>query len=584
MTIQIDHWETALPTNWFSSDQQLQRTLEFYEGATSYRAGIADLYHFGRICATQLEPLSRELSHPSHAPRFERFGRTGKRVEQLYHHPTQHAIGRILHDAGLFHLHGQPARHLWSVAYLYLSAQNGEIGHHNSLMATVVVSRLLQKVGLHPAQKERTARYLHALQEKEPLSVALCLTHTQQKTVATPDPTGEEGVWRITGSQTVAWVASADLMLVAVQLHSDSAEQPSQSALFLLPRFLHDQTLNHVSVEQIEPTVGANQQLMGRIVFQNALAYQIGDSCQTDSYLSDYIYSTLHFYNAIAFTAYTRRSYVVAWSYTNQNRFDARELIRLPLVQQMLTHIRTDATALLSGSLHIAKLLDHLDNQQDDPDLPALVRTLLTLHFLRASKLAQAALHDGIELLGENGIIDSYSSLPLLSRDAAINVFWSGSPYLVWRTLFDQCQQYAAHLPFLKRTRQLLEAISVVELKQEGMAVLDQLSAELDAILALDHVEGQVYFAPVMERLADLFYVACMAVESAWDTTIKQDRTKQRLAEFLLKRRVTQLPLGHWREYPTWLARLCHEHRPTRTQWNYEAWDQFEKNDRDETD
>ena len=578
--IPTDHWESVLPVNWFSSDHQLQRTLEFYEGAAAYRGGIASLYHFGRICATQVEPLARELTHPSHTPRLERFNRLGKRVEQICYHPTYYAIGRILREAGLFELHHQPAHHLWSVAYYYLSAQNGEIGHHSALMATVAVTQLLKKVGLHPSQKKCTDHYLKRLHANPSLSVALCLTHdhAQQQTVATPEG---DGIWRITGNQMLSWITSADLMLVTARIHPDASDDSPTLGLFLLPRLLDDQTLNQFTVEQIEPTVGANQQLMGKLFFHGAMAYQIGEIDQTATYLTEHIYPTLHFYNAIALTAYARRSYVVAWSYAQQCRFDGRELVRLPLIQQLLTHIRTDATALLSATLHIAKLLDDLDQQRDDPDLPSLVRFLLTLHLLRATKLSQSSLHDAIELLGENGIVDTYSPLPLLLRDSAINVFWSGSPFLLWRELFDQSQQYAIHLPFLKRIRQLLESVSAVELKQEGLVILDQLSAELDAILALDRFEGQVYFPHVMERLADLFSVACMAVESAWDTTLKQDRTKQRLAEFLFKRRVTQLPLGQWREYPTWLARLCHEHRPSRTEWNYEAWDQFEKDDSD---
>ena len=37
-------WENARPNNFFSYDPNLQRTLEFYDGATAYRAYVPRLY------------------------------------------------------------------------------------------------------------------------------------------------------------------------------------------------------------------------------------------------------------------------------------------------------------------------------------------------------------------------------------------------------------------------------------------------------------------------------------------------------------------------------------------------------------
>jgi hypothetical protein len=75
-----------------------------------------------------------------------------------------------------------------------------------------------------------------------------------------------------------------------------------------------------------------------------------------------------------------------------------------------------------------------------------------------------------------------------------------------------------------------------------------------------------------MDRLADLFYVACMATEAAYERAVYRDRSKERLAEFFLYRRVTQRPLKAWSDYGEWVARLCADLRPWRIDLA-EKWD-----------
>ena len=123
-------------------------------------------------------------------------------------------------------------------------------------------------------------------------------------------------------------------------------------------------------------------------------------------------------------------------------------------------------------------------------------------------------------------------------------------------------RRYGLHKSFLALIRRMLEPLAVRELQVNGLQALDQISAELDAILELEELMASVYFRPMMDRLTDLFYTACMAVEAAWELALKQDKTKQRLAEFYLYRRVMKRPLSDWTAYPEQISRLCYDVRP----------------------
>ena len=67
-----------------------------------------------------------------------------------------------------------------------------------------------------------------------------------------------------------------------------------------------------------------------------------------------------------------------------------------------------------------------------------------------------------------------------------------------------------------------------------------------------------------MDRLTDIYYLACMGVEAAWELYQKEDRTKQRLAEFFLDRRVMRREPIDISNYGDQVSRLCHALRPDR--------------------
>ena len=75
----------------------------------------------------------------------------------------------------------------------------------------------------------------------------------------------------------------------------------------------------------------------------------------------------------------------------------------------------------------------------------------------------------------------------------------------------------------------------------------------------MDELTGAIFFRPLMDRVTDLFYTACMAAESGWERKAKEDKTKARLAIFFLNRRVAGLRPGDITYYDDQVARLSSE-------------------------
>ena len=102
----------------------------------------------------------------------------------------------------------------------------------------------------------------------------------------------------------------------------------------------------------------------------------------------------------------------------------------------------------------------------------------------------------------------------------------------------------------------------IQRLRRESLEQLDLLTGQLDALLAMDEMNASLPFRPLMDRLTDLYYVACLGVEAAWEAYKKQDRSKQRLAEFFLDRRVLRREAIDIPNYGEQVSRLCADIRP----------------------
>jgi alkylation response protein AidB-like acyl-CoA dehydrogenase len=564
--------EAAWPDNLFASDQNLQRTLEFYEGAEKYRAGVAALYRFGRIAARELDAVARSSNARENLPRADRFDHIGRRREQVAYHPDYHECGRLIYGSGVLAELGEPANNTRALALFYLSAQNGEAGHNCPVACGAGAIKILQKIGLHPDQQARAEEWLERLLDPDyatNFTGAQFVTEVQggsdvgaNGTLATPLDSAA-GSWLLNGRKWFCSNVTADLALVVARV-AGQGEGTRGLGLFAVPRLLDDGSLNGLYIERLKEKLGTSSLASAECEFRDAVAWQVGDVRHGIHYLMQHVINTSRIYNAAGTAAHARRAYLTAWSYAQPRRAFGGAIITFPLVQDILTKMRSDATALTSGLFHITRLLDEAEAGTVTDETEAILRTAINLNKYRSAVISHEVINHGIELLGGNGAIETFSVLPRLLRDNVVYENWEGPHNVLMAQLQRDFRRYRHHEPFLRRVRALFAGLATGELRVQGMAAADQISAELDAILQLEELEASVYFRPLMDRLADLFYTGCMAVEGGWELLTKQDRTKQRLAWFYFHRRVVRTPLAQWREYPTWIGRLCHEIRPGR--------------------
>jgi alkylation response protein AidB-like acyl-CoA dehydrogenase len=563
-------WERAQPDNFFVSDRNLQRLLEMYWGEEDYRRRLPRLLAFGATSATVVDAAARESNRDENLPRLDRYDAVGKRIEDVTFHPSYHEAGRAIYGSGVMSVYEDPGTNLLSLALFYLSSLNGEAGHNCPLACTAGLIKVLQAEAAPQLQQRFLPRLLDPNYDTN-YHGAQFLTEVQggsdvgaNATEAEPLDPATEGTWLLTGEKWFCSNVTADLALVTARVPGQG-EGTKGLGLFLVPRVLEDGTLNHLTIRRLKYKLGTRSMATAEVEFDKALAYQVGKTQAGFRNVMVYVINTSRIFNAMGCSANARRAYLTAWTYAQHRAAFGRSILHFPLVQEMLTQMRTDCAAMLAGTMRIVHTLDEVETgKRQDAGTAAFLRMAINLNKYRTAVLAHGVIEQGIEMLGGNGTIEDFSVLPRLLRDNVVYENWEGTHNVLLAQVQRDMLRCAIHEPFLAQLRGMLEPLTFGRLRREALMHLDQIEEQLAALLTMDTMSASIPFRVLMNRLTDLYYVACMGVEATWELYKKEDRTKQRLAEYFFDRRVARRDALDIANYGDQVSRLCADIRPTK--------------------
>lgn len=565
----LDDWQAAQPDNFFTVDRNLQRTLEFHWGEAEYGRHAPRLYHFGREAATVVDPAAKISNLDANLPRLELYDSAGNRLEEVLFHPSHHEAGRAIYGSGMMAVYADPGHNLLSLALFYLSSYNGEAGHNCPIACTGGLIKVLQAVGSADLQ----ARYLPRLLDPNydtRFHGAQFLTEVQggsdvgaNATVATVVDPGA-GSWRLNGEKWFCSNVTADVALVTARVEEQGAGTRGLG-LFLVPRRLAEGEepgagrLNNVFIRRLKEKLGTRSMATAELEFRDALAFAVGPVADGFKNVMSYVINTSRIYNAVGVCGNARRAHLVAWTYAQHRNAFGNAIIHFPLVQDILARLRADCVAMTSGTLRLVRALDDVENGRARPETEGFLRMGLNLNKYRTAVLGHQVILQAIELLGGNGAIESFSVLPRLLRDNVVYENWEGTHNVLLAQVQRDIRRYQVHEPFLAVVQDLFQGCQTAELRDEGLSRLEGLGAELQEVLAMDELTAAIYFRPLMDRLTDLYYLACLAQEGEWERHQKGDKSKQRLAALFLQRRVAGREARNIPYYDDQVSRLSSE-------------------------
>jgi acyl-CoA dehydrogenase len=450
----LNAWQASQPADLFADDAALQALVAHY-GLEDH---IPRFSRAGQVVAGPLDAAVRENNLHRNLPVLDDWDGVGNYTAKVSHHPSWWRAGELIYGTGIMSLYGErPVPHQAILTLFYLTAQAGEGGHNCPLACDAGAIRTLQARGTSSQQE----RYLGPLLDPDfrtNFTASQFLTEVQggsdvgaNAVLAEP----HDGQWRITGEKWFCSNADADVFVLTARVAP--AETGTRGlGLFLIPRVCPDGTLNSFRIRRLKDKLGTRSMASGEMDFQGAYAEALGPVEEGFKTVINLVITTSRLYNAMGCSAHARRAWVVASTYAAHRRAFGRPIQDFAQTAETLAWMRSDAVACLAGSLWLIRLAEELESGKLSEAEQAFFRVAVNLNKMRTSVLAHEAVNRGIEVLGGNGAIESFSILPRLLRDNVVYENWEGAHNVLRAQVLRDCMKLGVHRGFFAVLRERL--------------------------------------------------------------------------------------------------------------------------------
>jgi len=513
-------WLNAQPENLYRDDQDAQALVR-HHGLLEWEEGLSAA---GRAVAGPLDRAARENDLLRNHPVLDDWDSIGRFTAEVSHHPSHRDAGRLIYGTGIMTAFGRAgvtgdghrrrpdraAPHRAILSLFYLSAQAGEAGHNCPLACDAGAIRTLQYLGTEEQQRAYLPGLLNADYDNN-LTASQFLTEVQggsdvgaNAMAAEPigDNSGGPGsLWSVSGEKWFCSNADADVFLVTARV-ADPQTGTRGLGLFLIPRRSADGSPNGFRIRRLKSKLGTRSMASGEIDFDAAEAQALGPV--RDGFLNTMrlVINTSRLFNAAGCAAHAHRAWVIASTYAQHRTAFGRPIADFPLVAQTCAWIRADAAASLASTLWLAELAEGSDAGTLDEESADFFRMGVNLNKLQTSVMAHGAVNRGIEVLGGNGAIESFSILPRLLRDNVVYENWEGSHNVLRAQVLRDCARMGVQRGFFTVLRQ--------RLGEDFAAELDADAAQLQDLLGQSEAIRDLRFRRLGARLAHWIMVAAM--------------------------------------------------------------------------
>ncbi len=425
----MEEWGKVLQKNIYTLNPEFQHSIQYYFTDESPRIHI-ELEHFGELVACELESLVAENDSRLNLPQLEAYDRIGNRCDEIAHHPAYIKAGNLIYGSKMMEIISQPGKMLESLVLFFLSSHAGEAGHNCPLACTAGVLRVLRKIPDFPEKALFVEKLIDPSYEAN-FTGAQFVTEVQggsdvglNDTLAYRDG---DGIWRVQGEKWFCSNANANLFLITARF-DQSFSGTKSIGLFLVPTKLTSGQKNHYSARRLKEKLGTRTMATGEIDFHDAYAYSMGNVEDGFKMLMENVIHLSRIFNTYATLGAGRRAYQIALEYVKHRVAFGQTIINYPLVKENLARIKTENSAMLASIMATTRMQDQYDcGELLQHEASLLLRLLVNFNKYISALWSVEHVHHSIDMLGGNGTIETFSSLPRLLRDCIVFENWEGT-------------------------------------------------------------------------------------------------------------------------------------------------------------
>jgi len=515
-------WRRESGGNRFDHDSFLKRLLRRHLHER-YAQWEPRLRQVAEVTGTEFAELVLESSRDGNLPVLRRHDADGRPGESVVFHPAYHAVGSVFWSSGVLAALAQPGSTVASGAIAYLLDQQGEAGHACPVACTAGAIKLLQNLGT----AEQQSRYLPALLETDydkRLHAAQFVTEVQGGSdvglnACRAEPaTDRPGWFRISGEKWFCSVADAGLFVVSAR-HDPATSGTGGLGLFLVPRTI-DGEPNGFSLRRLKSKLGTRSMATGEIEFAGALGEPIGALEDGFRNLVGIVLDTSRVHNALAVCGLMQGASVVARLFAEKRRAFGQPIVDFPAVQETLARMRLRTACGLLTTFRILAMSDRLDTGGTDDELAAARRIAVMINKYWTSSAGTRTTREGIEILGGNGTIEDFSSLPRLYRDAIVLESWEGTHNTLCAQVLRDFAKRELHGPWLRQVEAEIGDLGHPELTGHVTRARElhrEVSDRIERLLGSDRQTAAAHIRHVVDRMCRLTDWLGLLTQAQWD-------------------------------------------------------------------
>src|SRR5690625_3215929 len=237
----------------------------------------------------------------------------------------------------------------------------------------------------------------------------------------------EDDYYRLYGTKFFCSAIHADYSVVTARV-----DQTDHVATFIVPSWSdkEKQKRNNFVINRLKWKLGTSELPSAEITYDGAKAYQLGSLEKGVAIAVGIVLTKSRLDIGSSSSAFMLRAVREALQYSQFREVFGKKVQDFPLASGQLLDIELTAKRTMAALFKIYDSYFTFHENNDGSDqmkkLQFQLRELILLQKIKTSHDAVGTLRTAISLFGGNGVIEDFSSIPRLFRDAMVNELWEG--------------------------------------------------------------------------------------------------------------------------------------------------------------
>lgn len=329
----------------------------------------------------------------------------------------------------------------------------------------------------------------------------------------------EGGHYRLYGTKFFCSAIHADYTVITAKV-----EGSGHVATFVVPLWENREKKirNRYVINRLKWKLGTTELPSGEVTFEGSKAYQIGPLEKGVAIAVGIVLTKSRLDIGLASSAFMLRAVREALQYSQFREVFGRRIHEFPLAAGQLQDIERTAKRTTAGVFKVYHMYLSQKNKNDSSEAAKreqfLLRELILLQKIKAAKDTIETLRTAISIFGGNGVIEDFSAIPRLYRDAMVNELWEGPRNVLLAQIHRDLNRIASWYPPEQFVSDLLENVESTVVKEYAEKLKTLLACNLTAEPNVETVQA----AREWERFCDdlFFHYQEQALKEAGDAPI----------------------------------------------------------------